>query len=435
MKKRLTFTAVILAALCALICVAGCSVPEDWVRKTIQKNYYRFDGDYSSIEDMDNLTIEEMVGRLDPYSAYYTAAEYEAMYADNGGSKSGVGISYAFEPGIGIVIHSVIGNSPAKRAGIKEGDVIVSAGVSQDEEIIFSEHENTFADFINARAAGEEFSLNLSDGRRVTLCKADYTASYACMYTHDKSYDIEYNAGAMSLKVGENGIKELPQGTAYIYLRQFYGNAYGEMIELLSEFNAESCTSLVLDLRGNGGGYVELMSEIGGLFTSRLGGGRHVSMVAEYKDGTREVSYCKDISSVKEEYAGTLPAGTTVYLMANRNTASASEALAGILISYDILKYENVFLSQYPEDDARSYGKGIMQSVFTHASGARLKLTVAGIYWQNGTTIHGKGLTADDGCVAAPTDDLVVNVGYDDELEYVINKINKTNAVGNAAGA
>ena len=76
MKKRLTFTAVILAALCALICVAGCSAPEDWVRKTIQKNYYRFDGDYSSIEDMENLTIEEMVGRLDPYSAYYTAAAW-----------------------------------------------------------------------------------------------------------------------------------------------------------------------------------------------------------------------------------------------------------------------------------------------------------------------------------------------------------------------
>lgn len=423
MKRKSIFLAIIAICIAFFTFFGGCSTSDEWVRKTIEKNYYRFDGDYSGLENMKGLSIEEMMERLDIYSAYYTEEEYEKVYADNSGSKSGVGVSYSFTKGKGIELHSVIGNSPAKKAGLKAGDVIVSASVSQDEEIIFSEHENTFADFIDARADGEKFSLNLSDGRQVTLAKSAYTASYACMYTKDKTFDIEYSGDNMSVSVdGEGGISKLPEGAAYIYLYQFYGGAYAETARLISEFNAENCTSLILDLRGNGGGYVELMCEIGGLFTSRLGGS-HVAMRAKYKSGKEEVSYCFDIPQGNPLYGSTLPAGTPVYLLANDNTASASEALIGILVSYDILKYENIFLSKYGDLPARSYGKGIMQSVFTNFNGERLKLTIAGIYWPNGKTIHGVGLTESDGCAAAPSKDGIVNVGYDDELECVIRKI------------
>ena len=99
--------------------------------------------------------------------------------------------------------------------------------------------------------------------------------------------------------------------------------------------------------------------------------------------------------------------------------------MIGILVSYGILDYENIFLSAYEGATPKTYGKGIMQSVFTnYVTGEALKLTVAGIYWANGKTIHGTGLTVTEhGCTAAPAGDRIVNVGYDDELNPVIDKI------------
>lgn len=408
----------ILAVLCAVVLLtfSGCATSKDWAKDIIEKYYYRFDGDYSSLADLDGLSIDEMMEKLDRYSAYYTREEYAAVTADNAGSKSGIGISYSFSQGAGVVIRSVIGNSPAKKEGLKAGDVVVSASVG-DESVQFAESSD-FSSFVTARATGEDFTLYLENGNTVTLAKAEYTASYASMYTNDCSYEIEYDGASRRIKENEEeGIPQLPDGTAYIYLSQFYGGAADEIGNLISVFNQKNCTSLILDLRDNGGGYVDLMSKIGGRFTSSVVDGNAVSMKAKYKDGHEEVAHCYNYTQ------GVVPAGTDVYVMANHNTASASEALIGVLVSYNILKYENIFLSKYEGYEAKSYGKGIMQSTFERFTGEALKLTVAGIYWANGVTIHDKGLTVADGCVAAPASDDIVNIGYDDELLPVIDKI------------
>ena len=431
--------AYVLRFLCALVafCTAvallsGCYITDsaDWARRTIQQNYYRFDGDYSSLENLEGLTIEEMVQKLDIYSAYYTREQYAAVYAENAGSKSGIGISYSYVEGKGVVLYSVVGNSPAKKVGLKAGDVIVSASAG-GESVQFTD-KDAFTDFAKARVTGEEFTLNLEDGRSVTLAKTEYTASYASMYLNDCSYEIEYYDGTYKVQPYPGGIPQLPEGTAYMYLSQFYGNAANEIGELIAVFNDRGCNSLILDLRDNGGGYVDVMAKIGGLFTTKSLDSAAVAMVAKYKSGKEYTEYCpyyKD--EINEKML--LPAGTSVYVMANVNTASASEALVGVLVSYNILKYENIFLSEYKDLEARSYGKGIMQSTFENrTTGEVLKLTVAGIYWANGQTIHGKGLTAThlsddpaapDKCSVAPASDTIVNVGYDDELKPVIDKI------------
>lgn len=409
---------VVIAVLCSVLLIAlfGCSSnAEDWVRRTIQSYYYRFDGDYSSISDLDGLSVAQMMEKLDPYSDFYTADEYAAIYADNSGSKSGVGITYTYENS-GVLIRSVVGNSPSKKAGLKAGDIVIS-GSAGEERVQFTKSSD-FSDFVNRRATGENFNLYLKDGNFVTLAKTEYTASYASMYTNKCSYEIEYTGKESRIvKNTEQGIPQLPEGAAYIYLSQFYGGAADEIAMLVSVFNQNNCTSLILDLRDNGGGYVDLMSRIGGRFTSTVVDSA-VSTVAKYKDGSEYIEYCYGYSQ------DVVPAGTDVYLMANYNTASASEALIGVLVSYNILKYENIFLSKYEGYEAKSFGKGIMQSTFkNNSTGDVLKLTVAGIYWANGVTVHDRGVTVADGCVAAPASDNVVNVGYDDELVPVIEKI------------
>lgn len=422
MKRKSVIISVIAVCLAFLCLFSGCMTSESWVRRTISEYYYRFDGDYSDIENLKGLSIEDMVGKLDPYSAYYTREEYNRVLADNQGSKSGIGVAYSFVSGKGVEIHAVVGNSPAKKAGLKAGDIVVSA-LDGEGNITNFDSSDAFSGFVTARAEGEKFTFNLSDGRTAVLGKEQYTASYVSMFTAEKSYEVYYDDGARRIEENsEGGIPQLPAGTAYMYMYQFYGGAAEEMGELIERFNAEGCTSLILDLRDNGGGYVDLMAKIGGLFTARLDDGKdHIAMVAKFKDGSEAVEECAEYP---REDVKTFPKGADLYVLANENTASASEALIGVLVSYGILDYENIFLSDYGENPPKSYGKGIMQSVFeNYVTHEALKLTVAGIYWANGKTIHDRGLTLEDGCTAAPAGDRIVNVGYDDELAFAIERI------------
>lgn len=392
----------------------GCSTSEDWVRGNIQRYYYRFDGDYSSVAHMDGLSIDEMMSRLDKYCKYYTAEEYRTVLNENAGHKTGIGVSQSLNPGGGILIKSVTGGSPAEAAGLKAGDIVLA--ISSGGETVQLSTTDSFANFIRAVDEGQNITLSLSDGRDVTVLKSKYTASYASMYTAECRYSFVYDGDVRRL-VGEDGggITELPEHTAYIRLSQFFGMAADELRSLVKIFNEKNCSSLVLDLRGNGGGYVNVLADIGGVFTSAEYPSA-VALRAVYKNGSGDTVYCT------RHLDGILPGGTKIYLMANEDSASASEALMGILVSYGLLDYGDIFLSDYGTRAPKTYGKGIMQSVFENKREA-VKLTVAGLFWENGRTIHNVGLTLADGCVAAPAGDETVDVGFDDELLPVIDKI------------
>ena len=220
----------------------------------------------------------------------------------------------------------------------------------------------------------------------------------------------------------------LHEGTAYISLTQYYCDVAGEFDELVEKFNANGLKSMILDLRNNGGGYIDSMQSIAGCFTSAVSSGKCIAATAKYKKGSSDF-YC-------ERYNGKMvvPKETEVYVLANSNTASASEALIGALVSYKCLDYKNIYLSDFSEDyldwsgaagehrKPRTYGKGIMQSTFINRkTGEALKLTTAKIYWQNGKCIHGVGLTEKDGCKTVPAE-WVVTEG-DSELRTAVQMI------------
>ena len=411
-----TFCAVAALIFAAVVLFSGCSAAfsENWVRDMIERHYYVHGGDYSAVSDLSGLSIEEMVKKLDVYSAYYTPEAYLAQMNENAGSRSGVGISYRFTEGQGAEIVTVVGNSPAKKANLKPGDIITGARAGETQ-VQFNSTDDV-SSFISARATGEKFMLIFSDGRETEVSREAYTASYAAMYTSDKTFDIEYSGSNMQIVESEGGIAELPENTGYITLSQFFGNADKEIDALVGKFNSEHCTSLILDLRYNGGGYVDIMSQISGIFTSAGKGDEKVSMSAKYKDGSSRISYC-----THDKLNNYLASDVDVYVMADANTASASEALIGVLLSYGIVDYEDIFLSEYAGAEARTYGKGIMQQTFTCITGEALKLTVAGIFWPNGKSIHGVGLTAADGCTVNPASGVVLP--GDEELAAVAARI------------
>ncbi len=442
MKKRLNkiFFTLLTAAILAVCLLSGCSTTYsssfNWVMKTIKENYY---------EDIPEDTLYQSIlsggvsSVLDIYSAYYTEDQYAQVKASNSGSRSGIGITYQFIPegvtelGSGVYITDVSGNSPALKSGLKAGTFVNAVRVGSEEKVITSSAD--FSAFIQARDTGEKFSF-ITDRGEYEMSKENYTASYCTMSTSEKTFSIAYENGNMKLvsSVSENagylsdGIDCLPDGAAYIKLDQFYGNAVKEFAVLMAQYNAEHCSSLILDLRQNGGGAVDIMCGISGIFTGQSEKYSGVGMSAKYRNG-RQINF-KISKSNDQSYL--FPAGSKLSVLADNGTASASEALIGVLKSYDVISCADVYISDFSQGyltftgtadkNCKTYGKGIMQTTFENRStGEALKLTTAKIYWPDGTCIHGEGLNGDMGCKTLKTD-WCVTYG-DEQLALAVQSI------------
>lgn len=373
-----------------------------WALDTINKNYY-----FGGVEDGFTDTALSAIAQkyLDRYSQYYTAEQYAEVLKSNSGSKSGIGITYSFVDGKGVYISSVTGNSPAYMCGLRAGEWLKSGSVSGGEIKQFNSL-NDFTSLVASAGDGASVNLNSADGKTYVTAKSEYTASYTYMCTNSTAWIFgDAASGGLALyERADEKISYLPDGFAYIRLDQFYGTAAAEFYRLVEKFNEISCTSLILDLRSDGGGYVNVMQDIAGCFTD----GEKTAMISRDKKGREERYLC---ASVKPSQR--IADDTDVYVLANSGTASASEALIGAMICYGALGYRDVFLSEYSEEymqwlsstgqelkTAQSFGKGIMQSTFVNdRTGEALKLTTAKIYWPDGNTcIHDKGLTVADGC-------------------------------------
>lgn len=407
----------------------------EWAMKTVSENYYNDIPSNAFLSGSLKGMADEC---LDKYSEYYTAEEYKQMLASNSGKKSGVGVSFVYLPQgaypqdkSGIYIESVLGGSPAYASGLRAGEFISSATCGEITTTFKSSAD--FSDFIDGRAEGEQFTL-ISDRGQYALAKSAYTASYCYMATADKQWHFSYGNEGRVISETVGGIDCLPHGAAYLRLDQFFGKAAYETAELIEKFNAENCTSLILDLRGNGGGYVDVMCDISGIFTGQLQNANKIAMRAVFKDGHTETA------SVTNRFAASsqLSAGTKVSVLADNGTASASEALIGVLIDNGVIDYGDIYISDFGDEymtflknnrsvsagkNCRTYGKGIMQSTFVNPrTGEALKLTTAKIYWPKGeVSIHDFGLNPGMGCKTVPAD-WDVTFG-DEQLEKAVELI------------
>lgn len=429
MKNKVvkTILALTVALIVCVVFVSGCALsPHDWFVKTIKTHYYypvpeeAFEGDdYKAIANK----------YLDRYSAYYTAEEYAEVIKSNEGSKSGIGISYAYVDGKGVYISTVVGNSPAYKNGLRAGEWLEGGSVGENEVQFTSSAD--FVNLIDSAADGVNINLTSVEGATYTVAKSEYTASYTYMATNKEAWVFTDSADGGLGIVSEYSaiIPYLPDNTAYINLSQFFGTAAKEFDVLVKKFNSENCTSLILDLRSDGGGYVSIMQSIAYAFS---GSTKTLAMLSRDKNGKEVKFNC----AKAVQNASTLPRDIKVYVLANSGTASASEALIGAMHCYGFLPYENIFVSDYSEEymqwlkstgqelkTAQSYGKGIMQSTYVNPSTKdALKLTTAGIFWPDKTTgIHDKGVTVADGCIPVRADWEFTK--SDEELQRVVEII------------
>ena len=378
----------------------------EFIVKTYKRDYLEYDDDFVSV-------MSKSI--LDEYSEYYTKEEYAELKKISSGVRGGIGIYYGDRSDGSVVIADVLGNSPAERAGIKAGYIVKGFRKSVDENFTEINGRQELSDALAPLALGEEFVLKLeytdADGvheKECTLARKEYRQTY--VYYSDASGSWRFSNGNeedmddLKFERYDEPIADFGDDTAYLRYTLFYGTANGilgsagQIEEALKKFTVSGRSKLILDLRGNGGGYVDICQSVAKFFVPAPENSFSLIATAEYKkDPKTDKSKTEIFKSSAIEF-GTYNY-TKIIVLADENTASASEMLIGAMLSYDTQDKIDVVLAPSKDDDGqtvyKSYGKGIMQTTYVNTfGGGALKLTTARLVWPDGKTcIHGVGIT------------------------------------------
>ncbi len=335
-----------------------------WAKSVTEKNYYLPVDEGELYESLYGLL------GLDPYTKLYSPDAAEAYFADAAGDRKGMYL-------IGF------GSSEDR---LTEGDASAATA------------------FISAQSGPFwlrcGFSEDGSDAQNYLVARREYRASYVSYRDSETSYRFWGETLPLRLTETNEPLKELDGKTAYLRIDEFSGNAAGEFLSCLSVMKERGRERLILDLRTNGGGYLDILGEIASHLLRTAEGSSPVVLTAHYRDGGTEEYHCP-----ANDFSDYFGKDAEICLLADENTASASEALIGALVDYGTVPYSKIFLREDANGTAKTFGKGIMQTHFTASSGAVMKLTAATVHWPlSGRCIHGVGVTPADGAKAVKAD-------------------------------
>ncbi|WP_373231540.1 S41 family peptidase [Cohnella sp.] len=293
-------------------------------------------------EDLSNEAIDGMVDSLDdPYTEYFDEEEWQIFNSALEQTFVGIGIVMSEDNGI-VYIEDIIAGSPAESAGLVIGDSILSA---DDKDLT----GKTVSEIQNEVRGVEGSNLVLGISRN--------------------GKTLKFNIERKSLHIPIVTTRMLGDGVGYLALSGFTSDAASQVKNRLAELEKEGLTSLVLDLRNNGGGYVTAAQDIAGLFI---------------KDGVLAHMRDRDGNDNPLIVSGTAKPYSVVVLV-NGNSASASELLAGALQDYGVAKIAGT----------NTFGKGVVQSLIPLQSGGMLKITIQEYYTPTGRKVDKVGLKPD----------------------------------------
>lgn len=314
------------------------------LKKVIKDNYLF---DYTD-EDLDNGVKKGLFAGLgDPYTNYFTEEEYKQFMESTDGRYAGIGVMIQKDE-MGVKVVEVFEKSPAEKAGMKAGDIISKVG------------DKTFTgDQIEDVSSAIRGKVGTSVDITVERPNKEKTSSETKKFTV-KRENVEVTT-VKSKIFGEGKTR-----VGYIQLRQFDSVTRDDFSTALKDLESQGAGGIVLDLRNNPGGLLDVCVNIADTF---LDEGVIVSTVD--KDG-------KKVEEKSDKDHDPIP----LVVLINENSASASEILAGAL--KDRGRAEIV--------GTKSFGKGIVQKTFGFADGSGAKITVSEYFTPNGTKIHKKGV-------------------------------------------
>ena len=310
----------------------------------------KIDSEYIGEID-ENALIEGAIkgyvsGLNDVYSEYLTVDEMQEFTENTVGEYVGIGVYITKDTENNeVVVYGTIPNSPAQEAGLKTGDII--------REVDGTEYNGDDYDIITDKIKGKEGTkvklLIIRDGEEISL------------EVERKNIEVEH----VTSQVLDNNI-------GYIYISTFEGNTKNQFEKAYDELEKNGITSLIIDIRNNGGGIVDEALGIAELMTDK----NDTLLIEKDKEGNEIVT-----KSSKDKKID-MP----IILLVNEYSASASEILAGIL-------KENV-------DNAtlignKTYGKGVIQTLYPLSDNSGLKITTDEYFTPNHNEINKVGIEPD----------------------------------------
>ena len=355
-----------------LICMAGCLLHLQWKMtrraavstgsektETLDMNLSQVKKKTGEIEELinayyldeiDGQKVEDtmytgmVAGLEDPYYVYYSKEELESMEESISGAYSGIGATLTQDPDTGeLSVVSCFDGTPAQEAGLQPGDVITGWNGKSVEGIELSE-------LVSKIKTDPEEQLTLEIERDGETLEVELTRREVQIPT------VEYEM--------------LDNQIGYIRLVEFDEVTADQFKEALEDLENQNMEKLIIDVRNNPGGVLQVVCD---MLDQLLPEGMIV--YTEDKNGNRK-EYTSD-----EEHQFTKP----LAVLANENSASASEIFAGAIQDYGIGTIVGT----------TTFGKGIVQRTFYLSDGTGVKLTVAKYYTPKGHDIHKKGITPD----------------------------------------
>lgn len=305
------------------------------------EEYFLFDVEQQQLETAMFLGLT--AGLDDVYAAYYTPEMMRDVSNDSQGNMVGIGVEVtAHKETGGLYINSVYENSPAYTGGLKPGDILIHA---QGIDIT----PDTSAQAIRS-IRGEEGGLV-----EVTVLRGETQIDFNLIR---KKYEFQ---SVKSRMIEENG---------YIRITSFNQGTVEQFKHAVEELRAQGAKGLIFDLRNNGGGSLDSITEI---LDYLLPEGDIIS--ATYRGGTTQVLATSDASEID------MP----MVMLTNSSTASASELFVAAMKDYG--KAQSV--------GEKTFGKGIMQSIIPLADGSGIEFTVAYFNPPSSKNFNGVGIPAD----------------------------------------
>ena len=303
------------------------------------------DDQYVDTVNMGELVDEAMpqiLSELDPHSSYIPAKDLEAVNADLKGSFSGIGIQFTIQNDT-IHVNSVIQGGPSEKVGLMAGDRIVEVDDSAFVGKIVTNSEAM------KRLKGEKGSkVKLGVYRPGEKDLLHFTVIRGNIPV--KSIDAAY---MINEKVG------------YIKVNKFGETTYPELLIALAKLNQKNCEGLIVDLRGNTGGYMAAA----------------IQMVNEFLPNNRLIVYTQGRKSPREDY-NSYGTGSNqkmpLVVLVDEGSASASEIFAGAIQDND----RGTIVGR------RSFGKGLVQQPIEFSDGSAIRLTIARYYTPSGRCIQ-----------------------------------------------
>lgn len=298
--------------------------------------------DSADIDELTEKSIVHLLSELDPHSVYMSKDEVDKMNEPLVGNFEGIGISFNIFKDT-LLVTSIIAGGPSEKVGLFAGDRILEV---DNKNIAGTGIKNS--DVFDLLRGKKGTTVNLKVLRKNSPGMLDFSI------VRDK---IPINSLEASYMINEN--------TGFIRLSRFSATTTEEFVSAMKDLKKQNLQNLILDLRGNGGGYLKSAIEIS----------------EQFLRNNELVVYTSGLNEPKREYrasaSGEFKNGNLVILV-DESSASASEIVAGAVQDWD----RGIIIGR------RSFGKGLVQKPYYLTDGSMVRLTTAHYYTPSGRGIQ-----------------------------------------------